>query len=117
MPGVPLCPPPDQGHHQHIYNGPFTGSQLWKTGSKEYEKVLSTYNKSVKIMYDLMGTHMYLIEPLTGSQHVRRILVRRYMPFIEKIEKSSKSSLKHLLEKDVRQTTGDYGQEYHCRIE
>ena len=49
----------------------------------------------------------YLIETLTGSQHVRRILVRRYMSFIEKIEKSSKSSLKHLLEKDVRQTTGN----------
>jgi hypothetical protein len=36
----------------------------------------------------------YIIEPLTGSQHVRRILVRIYMSFIDKIEKSSKSSLK-----------------------
>ena len=38
-----------------------------------------------------------------------RILVKRYMSFIEKIDKSSKSSLKQLLEvskKDVRQTTG-----------
>ena len=83
---------------------------MWKIGSKEYEKVLSTYNKSVKIMYDLpWATHRYLIEPLTGSQHVSRILLRRYMSFIEKIEKSSKSSLKQLLEvseKDVRQTIG-----------
>ena len=79
-------------------------------GSKGYKKVLSTYNKSVKIMYDLpWATHRYPIEPLTGSQHVSRILVRRYMSFIEKIEKSRKSSLKQLLEvskKDVRQTTG-----------
>ena len=72
--------------------------------------MLSTYNKSVKIMYDLpWATHRYLMEPLTGSQHVSRILVKRYMSFIEKIDKSSKSSLKQLLEvskKDVRQTTG-----------
>ena len=33
-----------------IYNGHFTGSQLWKLDSREYDKVLSTYNKSVKIM-------------------------------------------------------------------
>ena len=54
-------------------------------------------------MYDLSwATYRYLIEPLTGSPHVSRIL-------LEKIEKSSKSSLKQLLEvskKDVRQTTG-----------
>ena len=94
----------------NIYNGHFTGSQLWKLGSKEYDKVLSTYNKSVKIMYDLpWATHRYFIEPLTGSQHVSRTLVRRYMSFMEKIKKSSKTSLKQLLDvvkNDVRLTTG-----------
>ena len=93
-----------------IYNGHFTGSQLWKKDSKEYEKVISTYNRSVKIMFDLpWGTHRRLIEPLTGDTHVSRILVKRYMSFIDKIKKSSKSSLKQLLEvvkKDVRLTTG-----------
>ena len=61
-------------------------------------------------MYDLpWATHRYFIEPLTESQHVSRTLVKRYMSFIEKIKKSSKSSLKQLLEiskNDVRQTTG-----------
>ena len=94
----------------NIYNGHFTGSQLWKIDSKEYEKVISTYNRSVKIMFDLpWATHRRLIEPLTGDKHVSRILVRRYMSFINKIEKSSKSSLKQLLEvvkNDVRLTTG-----------
>jgi hypothetical protein len=37
----------------NIYNGHFIGPQLPKMGSKEYKKVLTTYNKSVKIMYDL----------------------------------------------------------------
>ena len=51
----------------NIYNGHFTGSQLWKVGSKEYEKVLSTYNRSVKIMFDLLWTtSWFLIELLTG---------------------------------------------------
>ena len=79
-------------------------------GSREYEKVLSTYNRSVKIMYDLpWATHRSLIEPLTGTQHVSRILVKRYLSFIDKISKSDKTSLRQLLgivRGDVRLTTG-----------
>ena len=94
----------------NIYNGHYTGSQLWKMGSREYEKVLSTYNKSVKIMFDLpWATHRSLIEPLTGTQHVSRMLVKRYLSFIDKIDKSSKTTLRQLLglvRNDVRLTTG-----------
>jgi hypothetical protein len=55
------------------------------------------------------ATHRFFIEPLTGNHHVSRILVGRYMSFIEKIKKSSKSALKLLLDvvkDDVRLTTG-----------
>ena len=94
----------------NIYNGHYTGSQLWRMGSREYDKVLSTYNRSVKIMYLLpWATHRSLIEPLTGTKHVCRILVKRYLSFIEKIEKSGKTSLKLLLSlvrSDVRTVTG-----------
>ena len=70
----------------NIYNGHFTGSQLWKIGSKEYDRVVSTFNKSVKIMYDIpWATRRYLIEPLIGSQHISRILAKRYLSFIAKI--------------------------------
>ena len=88
MPGVPVCPlhPQTKVTINNIYNnGHFTGSQLWKIGSKEYGKVETTFNRSVKIMYDLpWATHRYLIEPLVGSQHVSRILARRYLSFVEK---------------------------------
>ena len=61
-------------------------------------------------MYDLpWATHRYLIEPLTGSQHVSRILAKRYLSFINKIRNSGKTSLRQLLEitkKDVRLSTG-----------
>ena len=47
--------------------------------------------------------------PLTGKPHLRRILVKRYLSFIRKIETSDKKPLRVLLEiakKDVRATTG-----------
>ena len=61
-------------------------------------------------MYDLpLATHRFFIEPLSGVPHFSRILVRRYLSFIEKIKKSSKVALNQLLEmvmRDVRMTTG-----------
>ena len=93
-----------------IYNGHYTGSELWKMGSKEYDKVLSTYNRSVKIMFNLpWATHRSFIEPLTGVQHVSRLLVKKYVSFIEKIKHSEKKSLKllfNLAKNDVRTITG-----------
>ena len=70
----------------------------------------STYNRSVKIMFDLpWATHRYFIEPLTGDAHVSRLLLRRYLSFISKVELSKKSPLKILLgiaRSDVRSVTG-----------
>ena len=61
-------------------------------------------------MYDLpWGTHRYFMEPLTGLPHTSRILAKRYLSFIEKIQNSSKTALKILLQtvqNDVRHTTG-----------
>ena len=93
-----------------IYNSHFTGSQLWDLGSREVEKLESTYNKSVKIMMDLpWATHRYLIEPLTRTPHVSRQLIMRYLSFVNKIEASQKSPLRTLLDiakKDVRSIPG-----------
>ena len=93
-----------------IYNFPYPGSQLWKFGSKGLDKLESTYNRSIKIMFDLpWATHRYFMEPLTETPHMTRILIRRYVSFIEKIQNSSKFAPKKLLEiarNDVRTTTG-----------
>ena len=94
----------------NIYNSHYTGSQLWKFGTKDLGKLESTYNRSIKIMYDLpWGTHRYFLEPLTGVPHISRTLARRYISFIDKIRNSSKVALTQLLETvkaDVRFTTG-----------
>ena len=94
----------------NIYNSHFTGCQLWRFGTRQMEKLESTYNRSIKIMLDLpWATHRYFMEPLTGLPHVSKILVQRYLSFISKIEKSSKTALRKLLSivrSDVRTTTG-----------
>ena len=88
----------------YIYNGHWTGSQLWRLGCEEIVKL------SVKIKYDLpCATQRYLIEPLTGLPHVRKILVKRFLSLINMIRMSSTYALVQLLEtilRDVRCTTG-----------
>ena len=94
----------------YIYNGHWTGSQLWRLGCQEQMKLESTYNKSVKMVFDLpWATHRYLIEPLTGLPHVKKVLVNRFLSFVRMIRKSSKIAISQLLEtilSDVRFTTG-----------
>ena len=93
-----------------IYNSHFTGSQLWDFGSSEFGKLISTYNRSVKLMFGLpLATHRYFIEPLTGDKHVSKHLYSRYLSFIKMIESCEKSPLHNLLNiaiNDVRSTTG-----------
>ena len=71
----------------------------------------SSYNRSVKIMLDLpYATHRYLIEPLTGDQHIKKVLISRYLGFMEKISNSKKKAIKMLMEtakQDVRSITGN----------
>ena len=61
-------------------------------------------------MYDLpWATHRYLIEPLSGLPHIRKILGKRFLSFISMVRSSSKYALVQLLEAvvgDARCTTG-----------
>ena len=61
-------------------------------------------------MVDLpWATHRYLIAPLTDRPHLSTILVKRYLSFITKIEKSPKKPLQTLFQlakRDVRTVTG-----------
>ena len=61
-------------------------------------------------MFDLpWATHRYLLEPVSDALHTSRILVQRYLSFVEKLRHSKKPALRELLvvaENDVRTTTG-----------
>ena len=55
------------------------------------------------------ATYRYFLEPLNGDAHISRMLLRRYLSFISKVELSKKSPLKTLLgiaRSDVRSVTG-----------
>ena len=94
----------------NIFNTHFSGSPLWDLFSDEAVKFESTWNRSIKIMYELpYATHRYFIEPLSEGRHIKNILMKRFLSFIESIKKSSKVVLKQLLNTikyDVRSITG-----------
>ena len=55
------------------------------------------------------ATHRSLIEPLTGEDHIKLVLIRRFLGFMEKIRKSGKLALRMLQNEaisDVRSVTG-----------
>ena len=61
-------------------------------------------------MLDLpLATHRYLIEPLSGRKHLRKVCARRFLKMSQSIRKSTKPSLKMILsaiEYDARSVTG-----------
>ena len=94
----------------HIYNSHFYGSPLWDLSSKSAIQLESSYNQSIKVMFNLpVSTHRMLIEPVSGAMHLRRILMSRFLGFLQQIRSSRKSIPKLLLSHichDVRSTTG-----------
>ena len=93
-----------------IFNTHFSGLQLWDLFSDEERKFENTWNKSVKIMYDLpVETHRYFIDQLSERQHLKSILIKRFLSFMESIRSSKKNIPKLLLstiEFDTRSVTG-----------
>ena len=94
----------------NIYNGHFSGSQIWNLFSKGAHSFESTYNRSVKIMADLpVETHRFLIEPISGIVHMKKKLIKNFLGFILKVKNSTKPVLRELYNvahMDVRTTTG-----------
>ena len=93
-----------------IYNSHYSGCVLWNLFSPGALKMESTYNRSVKVMLDLpFATHRYLVEPLTETKHIKLVLIKRFLGFMDKIEKSGKTAIKILKQEamsDVRSVTG-----------
>ena len=64
----------------------------------------------MRLMLDIpRETHRYLIEPLSKVTHIRKILIKRFLTFLNQIRTSNKNATKFLLEtiiSDTRSTTG-----------
>ena len=93
-----------------IYNSHFSGSCLWDLFCKEAGMVENTWNVSMRLMLDIpRETHRYLIEPLSDTKHIKTILIKRFLSFLDQIRKSNKCATKFLLNSillDARSTTG-----------
>ena len=80
-----------------IYNMSWYGSALWDLTSEEFLRIESTYNRSIKILFNLpYDTHRYLIETVSNKEHIRTIIFKRYLKFVLNLEKSKKPILKVL---------------------
>ena len=87
---------------------------MWDLISEQFTKIESCYNKSIKIMADLpYATHRYLIEHITQTDHIRKIIIRRYLKFIQSLTKSKKPKIKCLLDVSTRSSKSITGRKIH----
>ena len=88
----------------------YSGSPLWNLFGPGSLGLQSSYNRSVKVMLDLpLATHRSLIQPLTGADHVKIAIIKRFLGFLDQIRSSKKKALNMLLQEavmDVRSVTG-----------
>ena len=105
-----FCHPFSKLKLNQIYNFSYTGCQLWDLFCPEAEHLENTYNVSVRRMLGLpQSTHRYLIQPLANGQHLKQVLIKRFLQFCEKLRVCTKSVVRDTFEKikvDVRTTTG-----------
>ena len=89
--------PETKFHLNNIYNMSFSGSPLWDLFSEETDHLLKTYNKSLRIMWDIpLQSHKYMLEPLSGKTHLKFQLFKRFLNFKQQIFKSNKEVTKHV---------------------
>ena len=105
-----FAPPESQMKLHSIYNSHFTGSSCWDMTSRAGEMMEATYNKNIKITYNLpYGTHRNILPVISDVKPLRVTLAKRLLSFIEKIRKSDKKVLRSTLsvsQCDVRTVTG-----------
>ena len=93
-----------------IYNSHFTGSPLWDLFSQEAKMLENTWNVSIRRMFELpYTTHRYLVEPVSGHLHLKKILIKRFLSFIsDKLESQRKfyQSSNNIIQYDTRSITG-----------
>ena len=81
-----------------IYNSHFTGSPCWDMSSRAFNMLEASYNRNIKITYDIpYQTHQNLLPGLANVKPLRIILAKRLLTFVEKIRKSDKAVLRSML--------------------
>ena len=93
-----------------IFNSHFTGSPIWDLFCQDAKRLENSWNVSFRKMYDLpVETHRYLVEPVSEQIHLKKLLIKRFISFLQQIKKSRKMTPKLLLNaimNDTRSITG-----------
>ena len=91
-----------------IFNSHFYGSPLFDLFSRECNMLEKSYNVSVRRMFDIpRESSSYFIESLTECPHLRSVLVKRFLKFVDKLNGSEKTrKMLNLIKHDVRSVTG-----------
>ena len=75
----------------NIYACSFYGSNLWDLYCDNTNKISTSWNVAVRILFDLpRQTHRYFIEPVSESLHVKTMLCSRFISFCDSLSNSSK---------------------------
>ena len=93
-----------------IYATSFYSSSLWDLSSVESEKISTSWNKTVRMVFNLpYKTHNYLIEEISDSLHVKTMLWSRFVQFHESLINNKKPLIRllaSLSEDDIKTTHG-----------
>ena len=94
-----------------VFNSHVYGSVLWNLYGKEANMLYNTWSTSIRKIFDLdRKTHRYLIEPISGMEHLKCAIQKRFITFTKKLEKSPKSVVRQVYQivgKDCRSSTGE----------
>jgi len=81
----------------NIYSCSFHGSNLWDLFGRDVNRLYSSWNMAVKVLFDLpRETHRYFIEPISENMHLKSLLCSRYVSFYTSLQKSMKLSIRFL---------------------
>ena len=93
-----------------VFNSHAYGSVLWDLYGREAKMLYNTWSVSIRKMYRLdRQTHRYLIEPISGMEHLKCSIQKRFLTFTNNLSNSPKATVRELnrkLSKDCRSVTG-----------
>ena len=81
----------------NIYATSFYGSGTWNIYSAECEKLYSSWNVAIRMIFNLdRCTHRYLIEPLSQCLHPKVMIASRYVTFYRSLVNCNKLGFRFL---------------------
>ena len=90
--------PEQQVRLTKLYCSHFSGSSAWCFNSVPFKQLMNSWNVNLKVVFDLpYGTHCHLTEELTGGNHARQMVYKRFINFLSSVANNSRQALVSLL--------------------